>query len=44
MVSIIGVVENVGDYEWKNDLELKDLINSKDDFLPNIGFPVRNNP
>ena len=36
MVSIIGAVENVGDYEWKNDLELKDLINSSDDFLPNI--------
>ena len=36
VVSIIGAVENVGDYEWKKDLELNDLINSKDDFLPNI--------
>ena len=36
VVSIIGAVENVGDYEWKKDLELNDLTNSKDDFLPNI--------
>ena len=36
VVSIVGAVENVGDYEWKNDLELKDLVNSSDDFLPNI--------
>ena len=36
VVSIVGAVENVGDYEWKNDLKLNDLINSKDDFLPNI--------
>lgn len=36
VVSIIGAVENVGDYEWKKELALHDLINSKDDFLPNI--------
>ena len=36
VVSIVGAVENVGDYEWKKGLVLKDLINSKDDFLPNI--------
>jgi polysaccharide export outer membrane protein len=36
VVSIVGAVENVGDYEWKKDLKLNDLINSKDDFLPNI--------
>ena len=36
VVSIIGAVENVGDYEWKKDLELNDLTNSNDDFLPNI--------
>lgn len=36
VVSIIGAVEKVGDYEWKKGLELKDLINSKDDFLHNI--------
>jgi len=36
LVSIVGAVENVGDYEWKKDLKLNDLINSKDDFLSNI--------
>jgi protein involved in polysaccharide export with SLBB domain len=36
VVSIIGSVENVGDYEWKEDLDLSDLVSSKDDFLPNI--------
>jgi polysaccharide export outer membrane protein len=36
VVSIVGAVENVGDYEWKKDLKLNDLINSKDNFLPNI--------
>jgi polysaccharide export outer membrane protein len=36
VVSIVGAVENVGDYEWKKDLKLNDLINSKDDFLPKI--------
>jgi polysaccharide export outer membrane protein len=36
VVSIVGAVENVGDYEWKKDLKLNDLINSKDDLLPNV--------
>ena len=36
VVSIVGAVENVGDYEWKNGMVLNDLINSMDNFLPNI--------
>ncbi len=35
VVSVIGSVEKVGDYEWREDLELADIVSSKDDFLPN---------
>ena len=37
-VSIIGAVENVGDYEWKSGLVLQDIINDPLDFLPNADF------
>ncbi len=36
VVSLIGAVENVGDYEWKKGLTLNGLITSTDDFLSNI--------
>tara|TARA_B100002019_G_scaffold291028_1_gene310102 strand:- start:6259 stop:8886 length:2628 start_codon:yes stop_codon:yes gene_type:complete len=36
VVSLIGAVENVGDYEWKKGLQLNELIGSADDFLSNI--------
>ena len=36
VVSLVGSVEKVGDYEWKKGLQLQDLINDPDDFLPNI--------
>ena len=36
VVSLIGAVENVGDYEWKKGLKLNELIGSADDFLSNI--------
>ena len=36
VVSLIGAVENVGDYEWQKGLQLKDLIGSADDFLTKI--------
>ena len=35
VVSIIGAVEKVGDYEWRENLKLTDIISSKDDFLTN---------
>ena len=35
VVSIIGAVEKVGDYEWRENLQLTDIISSKDDFLTN---------
>ena len=35
-VSIVGAVENVGNFEWKDGLALSDLINTSDDFFPNI--------
>ena len=34
-VSIIGAVENVGDYEWKNGLVLQDIIRDPLDLLSN---------
>ena len=34
-VSIIGAVENVGDYEWKKELVLQDIINDPLDLLSN---------
>ena len=36
VVSLVGAIENVGDYEWKKGLELNELIGSADDFLSNI--------
>ncbi|MEK9773777.1 MAG: SLBB domain-containing protein, partial [Opitutae bacterium] len=36
VVSLIGAVENVRDYEWKKGLTLNGLIASTDDFLSNI--------
>ncbi|MDG1138211.1 MAG: SLBB domain-containing protein [Opitutales bacterium] len=35
VVSLIGAVENLGDYEWKNGLTLNDLIKDPFDLLPN---------
>jgi polysaccharide export outer membrane protein len=35
VVSLIGAVEKVGDFEWKEGLQLQDLINTSDDFLTN---------
>ena len=37
-VSIIGAAENVGDYEWKSELVLQDIINDPLDLLPNADF------
>ena len=35
-MSLIGAVENVGDYEWRKGLQLNELIESTDDFLSDI--------
>jgi protein involved in polysaccharide export with SLBB domain len=35
-VSLIGAVEKAGDFEWKENLLLSDLINTREDLSPNI--------
>lgn len=36
VVSLIGAVENLGDYEWKNGLTLNELIKDPLDLLPTV--------
>jgi protein involved in polysaccharide export with SLBB domain len=36
VVSLIGAVEKAGDFEWKDNLLLSDLINTREDLSPNI--------
>ncbi len=36
VVSLIGAVEKAGDFEWKENLILSDLVNSPEDLSPNI--------
>ena len=35
-VSLVGACERVGDYEWKENLSLADLIDEPMDLLPNV--------
>ena len=36
VISLVGSIERVGDYEWKKGVKLSDLIRGREDFLRNI--------